>query len=92
MDTTTILLLGGGTVVLGRWSQNKKADFTAMAALGFVIIMTSILANTAPKLGKPIAALFLFGTLLYYGPDIFSKFGGHSGIANNNPGNQGFPK
>lgn len=75
MDVVQLSLLGGVTVIAGRWSQNKKLDVTSMAAVGFVIIFLSILAHGSPELSQAFGWLFFLGALFVYAPDILKHFG-----------------
>jgi hypothetical protein len=69
MSPESMLLLGSGVVLVGRWSQGKKV--TAKIAVGgvFAGVVIAVMADTAPGLAQSFALLFLVSIVLtYLGP------------------------
>ncbi len=69
MAPQSMLLLGAGVVLVGRWSQGKT--ITPEIAVGgvFAALIISIMADVAPGLASAFALLFLVSvTITYLGP------------------------
>lgn len=75
MDTTTSLVLTGGVVALGQWSQKKSVSIRMFVGIGFVAIILAALNNANPKLASQFAALILVAALLMNVIPISKAFG-----------------
>lgn len=76
MNTTSLAVLTGTIVVLGKWSTAENTDYVRLAigTTVYVIGLTA-LSNSNEQLGQLFAATVLFGALLKYAVPISKKAG-----------------
>ena len=76
MNTTSIAVLTGAVVVLGKWSTTEQTDYVRLAIGTTVyVIGLSALSGSNERLGQLFAATVLFGALLKYAIPISKKAG-----------------
>jgi predicted MFS family arabinose efflux permease len=73
MNTTSLIVLTGLVVVVGRWAQGKNFDSKVVIGAVIVIIFLFVAQEFVPEVATPLAALALVAALLTYAVPIFGK-------------------
>lgn len=72
-NTTTLVVLGGLFVVLGRWAQGKKLE--AKQVIGVTVLATFLVGLSAvdQRLGKAFTVIILMAIIYAYADPIIKR-------------------
>lgn len=65
-----LVLMSGAVVIVGRWTQGKRLDVPAVAAVFVLALMITLMAEVDERVARGFAILVLIAVTYTYGRDI----------------------